>query len=129
MSGHTHSEETRSKISDTHKEIYHSGRFKTGEENPMFGKTGENHHMFGKNHSEETRKKICDTMVDKEKPLGSGRSSQAIEVFDNKNNQKTNFESIREASSTLNIPVQTISSYFKNNQVKPYKGQYIFKKI
>jgi hypothetical protein len=38
MSGLTHSDETRKKMSDTHKKIDNSGRFKTGENNPNYGK-------------------------------------------------------------------------------------------
>jgi hypothetical protein len=40
MSGFTHSDETRKRMSDVHK--------------------GENHHMYGKTHSEETRRKISE---------------------------------------------------------------------
>ena len=29
-----------------------------GEKNPMYGKTGEKHHMFGKEHTEETKEKM-----------------------------------------------------------------------
>ena len=35
-----------------------------------------------------------------------------------------------EAARALNLPSYlVISNYFKQNQKKPYKGQYIFKKI
>ena len=37
ISGRTHSEESKTKISDS----------LTGDNNPMFGKTGENHHNYG----------------------------------------------------------------------------------
>jgi hypothetical protein len=39
--GFKHSEETIAKMS--------------GENNPMFGRIGENHHLFGKSHSAETK--------------------------------------------------------------------------
>jgi hypothetical protein len=33
------------------------------------------------------------------------------------------------AARTLNIRPSTIVSYFRRNQVEPYKGRYIFKKL
>ena len=101
--GHKYSDESKIIMSDA----------KKGEKNPMFGKTGENHPMYNKPRAE-----------------GAGKPSQAIEVTDNKNNQTTTYESICEAARALNIPShKSISKYFSNNQQKPYKGQYIFKKI
>jgi hypothetical protein len=76
------------------------------------GKTGENHPMFGKCRAE-----------------GAGRPSQAIEVLDLNTNQTTTYESIREAARALNINRSIISIYFANNQQKPYKGIYAFKKL
>jgi len=78
----------------------------------MFGKTGENHPNYGK-----------------PRPEGAGSPSQAIEVFDNKNNQTTTYDSMGEAGRALNIDYNSIVKYFANNQKKPYKGQYTFKKI
>ncbi|KAG0632589.1 GIY-YIG endonuclease, partial [Tuber brumale] len=61
---------------------------------------------------------------------GSGRPSQQIEVFDKENNQTTIYDSIREAARALNIPsYKSISKYFTNNQQKPYKDRYTFKKV
>ena len=91
-SGHKHSDETKTKISDALK--------------------GENHPNFGK-----------------KKHKGSGRASQAIEVFDNKNNQTTTYDSISAAARALNIRNSNINMYFLNNQEKPYKGKYTFKKL
>jgi len=110
---------------------------KKGENNPMFGKTGENHPMFGQNHTEETKIIMSDAkkgeknpMFNKSRPEGSGRPSQQIEVTDVKNNTTTYYDSIREAARELNLTNHTIiSNYIKNNQQKPYKGQYTFKKI
>jgi hypothetical protein len=95
MSGHSHSEETRKKMSDTFKKINHSGRFKKGQVRPEV----------------------------------SGRPSQQIEVTDNKNNQTTTYDSISAAARALNIHPARIVMYFSQNQKKPYKGQYTFKKI
>lgn len=150
MSGRTHSEETRKKISDTAKKIDNYGRFKTGENNPMFGKNHSEETILkiseakmGKNLSDEVRKKMSDTAkkIDnpgrfkagenhsnygKPKLAGSGTPAQAIEVFDNKTNQTTNFESIDEAARILDIRWEGIKNYLARNQQKPYKGRYNF---
>jgi len=77
------------------------------------GKKGENHPNYGKQKFE-----------------GAGRPSQQIEVTDVKNNNKTSYNSMGEAAKALNlISYKAISDYFRQNQKKPYKGQYIFKKI
>jgi group I intron endonuclease len=109
FSGLTHTDKTRQIMSDA--------------------KKGENHPMFGQNHSDETRKQISDSKIGQARPAGSGSPSQAIEVTDVKNNNKTSYNSISEAAIALNIQQSRISLYFKNNQVKPYKGQYTFKKL
>ena len=85
--------------------------------------------MYGRTHSDATKKKIYDTKKGQPKIQGSGSPSQAIEVFDNKNNTITNYDSINEAARALNIKHTRIVMYFTNNQKKPYKGQYTFKKI
>lgn len=48
--GYKHSQEARKKMSEAQK----------GENNPMYGKTGENHPMFRKKHSQETKKKMSE---------------------------------------------------------------------
>jgi len=99
---------------------------------------------LGRKHYEETKTKISDAlkgeknpMHGKPKPSGAGTPSQifkfsnfqAIEVFDNKNNQTTTYDSIRAAARALNLPShKAISYYIKNNQKKPYKGRYTLKK-
>ena len=93
--------------------------------------------MFGQNHNDDTRQKISDAMTGenhpnygKKKYKGSGRASQAIEVFDNKNNITTSYDSMSEAVRALNLPNHMIIyNYIKNNQQKPYKGRYTFKKL
>jgi group I intron endonuclease len=109
MSGHKHSEESIKNISYAAKKIEHSGRFKTEE------MSGENNHMFGKNHSDETLKKLSDAktgskhsdetrkklsgankgenhpMLGQARPEAAGRPSKSIEVFDNKTNETINF--------------------------------------
>jgi group I intron endonuclease len=114
MSGHTHTDESKTKISDA--------------------KKGENNPMFGKNHSEETKTKISDSISGQNNPNygkkveGSGKPSQQIEVFDSQENTTTSYDSISAAAIALYIKQSTISSYFSRNQ-KLYKGRYVFKKV
>jgi hypothetical protein len=102
MSGRTHSKESKTIMSDAHKKIDHPGRYKPGHK-----------------HSDKTRNNI----------KAAQPTSQQIEVTDIKNNTTTSYDSIREAARALNINQSSISMFLKNNQQKPYKGQYIFKKI
>ena len=97
MKGKQHSEETRKKMSETHKgkPTWNKGKHlsedtrkkiseaKNGENNPMFGKhhsaearkkiseakNGENNPMFGKHHSEDTRKKISEANKGENHPM------------------------------------------------------------
>jgi len=133
FSGRKHSDASKTKISDG----------KTGENNPFFGKNhsdeskiimaeakkGEKNSMYGKNHTEETKTIMSDAKKGKPRPEGAGSPSQAIEVFDNKNNQTTSYDSMHEAGRALDIRWTAIKDYFANNQQKPYKGRYTFKKI
>jgi len=96
---------------------------------------------FGFKHTEETRKKMMDSqkainrsgknhpMYGKARPEGSGRLSQKISVFDLLKNERTEYDSIREAAKALEIKHSRISMYFSRNQQKPYKDRYIFEKI
>ena len=57
-------------------------------------------------------------------------SGLVIEVTDIANNTTISYDSISEAVRALNIPShKVIVNYIKNNQQKPYKGIYIFKKV
>jgi group I intron endonuclease len=111
--GLKHSDESRAKISEA----------KIGLQ------AGENNPFFGKKHSDESRKKISDAKLTHARPEGSGIPCQRIEVFDNKKNQTNIYDSMSEAGRALNISKAIISSYLKRNQQKPYKGQYIFKRV
>ena len=101
MFGRKHSDKSKQIMSDIQKQIDNPGRFKTGENHPNYGKKVE----------------------------GSGRVYQAIEVTDIKNNTMTSYDSINAAARALNISKSVIDMYFANNQKKPYKGQYTFKKL
>jgi len=106
-------------MSDAAKKIDHSGRFKTGENNPM----------YGKNHTEETKRIMSEAKKGKPKAEGAGSPSQVIEVTDIKNDTTTSYNSMSEAARALNIHPAHIVMYFSRNQKKPYKGQYTFKKL
>jgi len=112
MSGRTHSDATKTIMSDAKKGI-----------------TGENHNRFGKNHTDESKTKISDAKKGQARPAGAGSPSQAIEVTDITNNQTTSYDSISEAARALDIRREAIKNYIANNQTKPYKGQYTFKKL
>jgi group I intron endonuclease len=103
--GKTLSDETKKIMSDAAKKSENSGRFKPGENHPNYGKA-------------------------KYEGAGEGRPCQVIEVTDIKNNTTTTYNSIHEAARALNLPnFQAIPNFIKNNQTKPYKGRYTFKKI
>jgi len=56
-------------------------------------------------------------------------TSIKIEVTDSTNNTINSYDSIGEAAKALNIKHTRIVMYFINNQKKPYKGRYTFKKL
>ena len=91
--------------------------------------------MYGQNHSDESKKIISEAKKGENNPNygkkveGSGKPSQVIEVSDIKNNTTTSYNSINEAARALNINHTRIVMYFANNQTKPYKGRYTFKKL
>jgi group I intron endonuclease len=92
------------------------------------GISGENHPMYGKNHTDESKTKMSEANQGQPRPEGAGRPFQQIEVIDSKNNTTILYDSIREAARALNLPNHfIISNYIKNNQKKPYKGIYSFR--
>ena len=99
--GHKHYDKTKKKISEAKK---------------------------GKTLNEETKTKISDAMVGNTNAKNQ-LNSQQIQVLDEKTNQTTTYNSIREAARALNINNATIVQYFSNNQKKPYKNRYNFKKL
>jgi hypothetical protein len=93
--------------------------------------------LLGHKHSDETKQIMSETkkgennpMYGKPKPKGAGKSSQQIKVTDIKNNTTILYDSMNEAARALNLPnFNIIRNYIKNNQQKPYKGKYTFKKV
>ena len=119
MSGRKHSDATKTIMSDAKKGI-----------------TGENHPKFGKNHSDESKKIMSEALKGrklsdktKQKISDAMPNSIKIEVSDIKNNITTFYDSMHEAARELNLPNHMIIyNYIKNNQKKPYKGKYTFKR-
>jgi len=93
--------------------------------------------MSGRTHSDATKIIMSDIKKGntngfkkgEPKPVGSGKPSQQIEVTDITNNTTTSYDSINAAARALNIRKSVIDMYFSNNQQKPYKGQYTFRKV
>jgi len=92
---------------------------------------------LGFKHSNESIKIMSDVkkganhpMFGKPKPQGAGNPNQKIEVTDleTQESPKT-YDSMSEVSKALDIPQGSISMYFKQNQKKPYKKRYIFRKV
>ena len=53
-----------------------------------------------------------------------------VEVFDVLKNEKTTYNSIKKAVEALKLKnASRISNYLMRDQKKPYKGQYIFKRV
>lgn len=103
--GYKHSLETRERMSVSHK---------------AFDRTGKNNPSFGVTVSEEIRAKLFASQKNK---------CQRIEVLDLDTNETTSYDSVRAAGRALDIKQSRITTYFSQNQKKPYKGRYIFKKI
>jgi group I intron endonuclease len=114
MSGRKHSDKSKKIMSDAKKGTNHSdetNKIMSEIENSGDYKTGNNHPNYGK------------------KVEGSGSPAQAIEVIDITNDTTTSYDSINEVARALNINQSSISKFLKNNQQKPYKGIYTFRKI
>jgi hypothetical protein len=88
--------------------------------------------MRSRKHTEETRAKLSAMNKGKNNPMfgktncGSHPNSLKIEVTDLELDTKTTYNSMGEAAKALNINICRISDYFNRNQIKPYKGRYVF---
>jgi hypothetical protein len=99
---------------------------------------------LGFKHSEETRKKKCQLIVQEkiircmvkfiQKKRVRGclllilKKYKKIEVYDEKNKETTIYNSMSDAAKALNIKHTIISLFISRNQQKPYKGRYRLKK-
>lgn len=124
-------EETKIKMSEAHKKIDHCGRFPKGHKHTEETLAK----LRGRKHSEEAKIRMSEAhnptrfKKGQKRVEGAGKPSKKIEVFDNKTNLTTTYESISEAARALDIKQCRISTYFSKNQKSPYKGRYIFNKI
>lgn len=114
--GKNHSEKTRAKISGIHK-----GRI-------LSEKTRAKISAANQNPSEETRSKMSASKMGNSNGKNQPNSLK-IEVTDFELNTKTTFGSICEAARALNCDHSSITSYFRRNQKKPFRGRYVFTKI
>lgn len=107
-------------------------------------KTAGGGRRFGFIVTEETRKKmsVSQKAIDrsgknhpavrpygKARPEGAGSIPQRISVFDLIKNERTEYNSIREASKGLVITYSSIKSYLRRGSQKAFKNRYIFAKI
>ena len=83
-------------------------------------KKGENHPLYNKNHSDETKAKMSLAKIDSMVP---------IEVFDLETQIKTIYPSINAAAKALNVHKSSITRYFSKKSLKPFKGRYELKKL
>ena len=59
----------------------------------------------------------------------AGSPTLRIEVLNNLTGERKEYDSIRTAATDLGLNHSVIRNYFKINQMKPYRGTYIFKKL
>jgi len=59
----------------------------------------------------------------------SKKNSQKISVLDLQTGIETPYASINEAARLLGFPKDSVRANMKSKNQKPYKGQYLFKKI
>jgi len=80
---------------------------------------------------EKGKKTQCDWphRGQRSRPDGAGSPSKPINVFDNETKVTYTYESISEAARILGIKKPIISRYIQNNQKKPYKSRFVFKKL
>jgi hypothetical protein len=75
--------------------------------------------------SEETRAKLSASMMGNSNGKIQPNSIKIV-VTDLELDTKTTYNSICAAAKALNIHPGRISEYFNRNQIKPYKGRYVF---
>jgi group I intron endonuclease len=119
--GFKHSEETRLKMSLTKEGLY------LGENNPMFGKTGEDCPMFGKTHSLESRLKITLSKTGvKRTQETKAKLGKKVFVYSIENSPNTllyEFISYNEAAQQLKCIRRTITQYIDTGRI--YRKKWI----
>jgi group I intron endonuclease len=90
--------ETRAKMSEISKKRI-KDHFKSGKENPMFGKTGSKHHFYGKHQSSESILKRKETIAKRDKPIAY--HARQIAQYDMEGNLIQIFKSVSEAERQL----------------------------
>lgn len=118
MLGKSHSVESIEKISKAQKSID-----RTGENHPMFGITGENHHLFGKRHSAESISKMSKahygkTLFEETKAKISLVKGKSIYVYSSDKSTLVNtFTSSRKAGEFFSVSKDTIIKYARNGEL------------
>lgn len=95
--GKFHSEETRQKIKDSHHDI-------SGKKNPMFGKTGELSPNYGIKRTEETKRKISESLKGRQGSWKGKKRKEHSEKMSGENNPfhgKTHSEEMRKKLSQI----------------------------
>jgi len=94
--GFNHSDDSIAKIREA----------KIGENNHMFGQTGENHPMFGKFHSAEAQVK-----------MSAAKGGGTIYIYDSLGTFVNSYSSARKAAEFFNTNHHTILKYARNNKL------------
>lgn len=156
MYGKHHSEETRKKLSESHKGLFSGnknpmfGIRRTGKDNPMYGKclseetkkklsnalSGENNPNYGKEFSNDTKLKMRNAKIGKydgdKNPMYGIRGKDKVNAkkvaqYDLNGNLIKIWDCIKEAADNLNIFAQNISACCRG--VIKKSGGYIWKYI
>lgn len=104
--GYKHSEESKNKIRASL-----LGK-NAGKSNPMFGVLSENHPMFGKTHSEETKLKM------------SKSRGTAVEVIDLETSVRSSYASFNKAAEVMGVSAAALTKRFKKTNYFILKGKY-----
>lgn len=86
--------------------------------------------MLGRTHSDISKEKMRGRTYSKkirERMSASSPYCQQIEVLDFETGISKIYKSMNAAARALNINQSIISLYFQRNQIKPYKGRYVFR--
>lgn len=83
---------------------------------------GKDNSFFGKSHSDETRAKLREIALNREK---DHKPSLTVEVLDLTDHSTSVYSSVREAALKLGTNVSTLISRDKRGTIKPYRGRYV----